>query len=77
MSIETPDTSDETGAAAQLDNEETLDGPLDGDPLDAGYSPPDGPTAVESWGTTEREAAEGESLDLKLDAEEPDPADEV
>ena len=41
---EQPEASD-LGAAVQLDTAETLVGPADGnDAIDAGYSPPDGPT---------------------------------
>lgn len=66
------DQQSETGATVQLDNEETLDGPIGDDPLDAGFIPNDRPTAVTDWGTTAEEAAEGEPLDSKLAAEQPD-----
>lgn len=66
------DQQSETGATVQLDNEETLDGPIGEDPLDAGFIPNDRPTAIDEWGTTAEEMSQGEPLDLKLAAEEPD-----
>lgn len=66
------DEQSETGATVQLDNEETLMGPIGEDPLDAGFSPNDRPTAIDSWGTTAEEMSEGEPLDRKLAQEEPD-----
>ncbi|CAN5275113.1 hypothetical protein BH20ACT5_BH20ACT5_17060 [soil metagenome] len=66
------DQQPETGTTVQLDNEETLDGPIGEDPLDAGYIANDRPTAVTDWGTTAEEAAAGEPLDSKLAAEQPD-----
>ena len=50
----------------QLDAEDTLDNTGVGDPLDEGYSPGERPLAVDDWGTTAREEAEGESLDGRL-----------
>lgn len=47
------------------------------DPLDEGYSPPEKPRAVESFGTTFEEAREGESLEQRIAQEEPDPNLEV
>jgi hypothetical protein len=35
------------GEAVQLDNAETLAGPLDDDPLDSGWIPPDRPVAID------------------------------
>jgi len=66
------DEQPETGATVQLDNEETLDGPIGADPLDAGFIPNDRPTAIDNWGTTAEEMSQGEPLDLKLAQEEPD-----
>ncbi len=66
------DGQSETGATVQLGNEETLDGPIGEDPLDAGYIPNERPTAINDWGTTAEEMSEGEPLDLKLAQEEPD-----
>lgn len=66
------DQQSETGATVQLDNEETLEGPIGEDPLDAGYIANDRPTAINDWGTTAEEMSEGEPLDLKLAQEEPD-----
>lgn len=47
--------------------ERTLD-----DTLDEGYSPPERPLAVEDYGTTQGEQAEGESLDRRLARERPE-----
>jgi hypothetical protein len=56
----------------QLDPEDTLDNGGPADPLDEGYSPAEKPWAVDDWGTTPREEAEGESLDGRLARELPD-----
>ncbi|WP_028936158.1 DUF5709 domain-containing protein [Pseudonocardia spinosispora] len=56
----------------QLDGLDTLDGRGTNDPLDEGYSPPEKPWAVEDWGTTAREEAEGEDLDHRLAREQPE-----
>jgi Family of unknown function (DUF5709) len=56
----------------QLDGLDTLDGRGPNDPLDEGYSPPEKPWAVEDWGTTAREEAEGEGLDRRLARELPE-----
>jgi hypothetical protein len=56
----------------QLDAEDTLDSGGLADPLDEGYSPAEKPWAVDDWGTTPREEAEGESLDGRLARELPD-----
>jgi hypothetical protein len=56
----------------QLDAEDTLDNGGPADPLDEGYSPAERPWAVDDWGTTAREEAEGESLDGRLARELPD-----
>ena len=58
------------GAAVQLDNAETLDGPAGGpDALDAGYVPPDRPFALDD--------DPHETLDERLAAETPDIAPDV
>lgn len=58
----------------QLQSEDTLvDRGVD-DVLDEGYSPPERPRAVEGFGTTAAEVAQGETLDMRLAQEEPDPA---
>jgi hypothetical protein len=56
----------------QLDELDTLDtgGPVD--PLDEGWSPPERPWALDDWGTTPREEADGEGLDRRLAREVPD-----
>ena len=56
----------------QLDGLDTLDGRGSIDPLDEGYSPPEKPWAVNDWGTTAREEAEGEDLDHRLAREVPE-----
>lgn len=58
------------GAAVQLDNAETLDGPAGGaDALDAGFVPPDRPFALDD--------APHETLDERLAAETPETAADV
>jgi hypothetical protein len=59
-------------AYEQLDAEDTLDAGGPADPLDEGYSPAERPWAVNDWGTTAREEADGESLDSRLAREVPD-----
>jgi hypothetical protein len=63
-------------AYEQLDAEDTLDVGGPADPLDEGYSPAERPWAVNDWGTTAREEAEGESLDSRLAREVPDVTDQ-
>ncbi|MEV4316840.1 DUF5709 domain-containing protein [Actinocrispum sp. NPDC049592] len=52
-----------------LDPEDTLD---DRNPFDEGYSPPERAQAINDWGTTARETADGESLGGRLAREVPD-----
>ncbi|WP_181782599.1 DUF5709 domain-containing protein [Pseudonocardia pini] len=66
---ERPDSGADMASALQLDPEETL---TDGDPLDAGYSPPDRPYGVEDPAVTPAGEREGESLDARLRREEPE-----
>lgn len=56
----------------QLDELDTLDTGGPDDPLDEGLSPPERAWAVNDWGTTPREEAEGEGLDRRLAREVPD-----
>jgi hypothetical protein len=56
----------------QLDQSDTLDARGPADPLDEGVSPPERPWAVDDWGVTAREEAEGEGLDRRLARELPD-----
>ncbi|MBA3524350.1 MAG: hypothetical protein H0T85_07335 [Geodermatophilaceae bacterium] len=72
---ENNDGPEDTDAAVQLGTEETLDGPLGTDPLDAGFSPNDRPIAMNDFGTTADEMSEGESLEDRLDRELPDTAE--
>lgn len=60
------------GASVQLENDEQLVGPPGGDPLDAGYVPPDRPYAADGFGTTGQEMADGEPMDRRLARELPD-----
>jgi len=57
----------------QLQSEDTLVDRGVRDILDEGYSPPEKPRAVNAFGTTAAEQAQGESLDLRVLQEEPDP----
>ncbi|MFE7515717.1 DUF5709 domain-containing protein [Streptomyces sp. NPDC057540] len=68
-----PDGSEVQDDAGVLDYEDTLEGPL-GDPLDAGYSPPERPLGAERAGVTAAERQRGETLDERLAEEEPEPA---
>ncbi|WP_345422882.1 DUF5709 domain-containing protein [Pseudonocardia xishanensis] len=65
MPDETPDTGADMADALQLDPGETL---TEGDPLDAGYSPPDRPYAVEDPAMT----GTAETLDERLSRELPE-----
>jgi len=56
----------------QLDQMDTLDTRGPADPLDEGWSPPERPWAVDDWGVTAREEAEGEGLDRRLARELPE-----
>lgn len=71
-----PDEVDDD-VLAQLDGLDTLDGREPNDPLDQGYSPPERPWAVEDWGTTAREEAQGEGMDRRLARELPESWDKV
>lgn len=69
---EQPEAPD-LGAAIQLDTSDTLAGPAgDVDALDAGYSPPDRPYALDDDEMTVAGQAEGESLDDRLARELPE-----
>lgn len=61
----------------QLDADDTLDDRGVADPLDEGYSPPERPWVGDGWGTTAREAADGEGLDARLARELPDDLDDL
>ena len=71
-----PDSGDDLDGDAQLDQGDTLDDRGVADPLDEGYSPAERPWAVDDFGTTAREEAEGEDLDHRLARELPDIGDE-
>jgi Family of unknown function (DUF5709) len=61
--------------AGQLTPSDTLSGDDRLDALDAGYSPPDREPRALRYGVTADEESRGESLDDKLDEEEPDISD--
>ncbi|MBN9097644.1 MULTISPECIES: DUF5709 domain-containing protein [unclassified Pseudonocardia] len=71
-----PDSGDDLDGDAQLDQGDTLDDRGVADPLDEGYSPAERPWAVDDFGTTAREEAEGEDLDHRLAREVPDIGDD-
>jgi hypothetical protein len=68
---EQPEAPD-LGASVQLENDQQLVGPSGGDPLDAGYVPPDRPYAAEGFGVTGQEMADGEPMDQRLARELPE-----
>jgi hypothetical protein len=61
----------------QLQPEDTLDDHGVEDVLDEGYSPPDHPQGIDTYGITDAEQRAGESVDQKLAEERPDPAQEI
>jgi Family of unknown function (DUF5709) len=69
---EQPEAPD-LGEAIQLETAESLVGPAgDNDALDAGYSPPDRPYALDDDELTVAGQREGETLDERLAREEPE-----
>jgi hypothetical protein len=57
----------------QLESEDTLvDRGVD-NVLDEGYSPPEKPLGVDRWGTTAWEQSQDETIDQRIQQEEPDP----
>jgi hypothetical protein len=69
---EQPEAPD-LGATVQLETAESLVGPVDGnDALDAGYSPPDRPYALDDDQLTVAGQAAGETLDERLAREMPE-----
>jgi hypothetical protein len=56
----------------QLDALDTLEQGGPADPLDEGWSPPERPWALDDWGTTAREEAQGQGLDRRLARELPE-----
>jgi len=71
-----PDSGDDLDGDAQLEPEDTLEDRGVTDVLDEGYSPAERPWAVDDFGTTAREEAEGEDLDHRLAREVPDVTDD-
>jgi hypothetical protein len=68
---EQPEAPD-LGASVQLENAEQLVGPPGGDPLDAGYVPPDRPYALDEDGVTGRGMREGDTFEQRLAREQPE-----
>jgi hypothetical protein len=68
---EQPESPD-LGASVQLESAEQLVGPADGDPLDAGYVPPDRPFGLEEDGVTARGMREGDTFEQRLAREQPE-----
>jgi hypothetical protein len=69
--VSSPDESDGNDSGL-LEPEDSLDDRGVADALDEGYSPPERPLAVDDWGVTASEEADGESLDGRLARELPD-----
>jgi hypothetical protein len=61
----------------QLQPDDTLDERGVDDVLDEGMSPPERPSRETARGITAREDAEGETLEDRLEQEEPDPTTEI
>jgi hypothetical protein len=61
----------------QLQPDDTLDERGVDDVLDEGMSPPERPSREMARGTTAREDAEGETLEERLEQEEPDPGAQI
>jgi hypothetical protein len=68
---------DDLSGPLPLPPEESLDDDEVGDDPDEGYSPGERPRALATWGTTEREELDGESLELRLGREEPELAGQL
>ena len=64
--------SPDLGATVQLETAESLVGPPDTDAVDAGYSPPDRPYALDDDELTVAGQRDGESLDERLARELPE-----
>ena len=64
------DDEDQPGAEGDVVRDPLSD---PADELDAGYSPPEKPSVVNKFGATPWEEAHGESLDRRLEQEEPEP----
>jgi hypothetical protein len=64
--------SPDLGAAVQLETAESLVGPPDTDAVDAGYSPPDRPYALDDDELTVAGQRDGETLDERLAREVPE-----
>lgn len=70
-----PDDADyepDDGATEMLGGAEALDASETGDTNDLAVDPPQGWAEADGFGTTAREAAEGETLERKLRREQPE-----
>ncbi len=67
---------DESEQLDQLEPERSLVDRGIEDPLDEGYAPPDHWSTAEKYGTTAAEQAEGETLEQRLEQEEPEVEDD-
>jgi hypothetical protein len=67
-----PDGSEQQDDVSLLEPEDTLDTRGPAEVYEEGYSPPERPWAVETYGTTAEEQHEGETLDVRLARETPD-----
>ncbi|MGP3922020.1 DUF5709 domain-containing protein [Streptomyces sp. 8N616] len=67
-----PDGSEQQDDVSLLEPEDTLDTRGPAEVYEEGYSPPERPWAVETYGTTAEEQHEGETLDVRLAREMPD-----
>ncbi len=72
---EQPEAPD-LGASTQLETSESQVGPPGGEPLDAGYIPPDRPYGLDDDEVTPASMQETEALDDRLRREQPDVDDE-
>lgn len=76
MTDQFQDVPDQSEQLDHLQPEESLvDRGVD-DLLDEGYAPPDHWSTAEKYGTTAREQAEGETLEQRLEQEEPEVEDD-
>lgn len=67
-----PENRSDEDDSGLLEPEDSLDDRGVADVLDEGYSPPEKPWASTDWGTTAREEADGEPLDVRLAREAPE-----
>ncbi|MFC4045496.1 DUF5709 domain-containing protein [Dactylosporangium siamense] len=73
MSSDTASWDPAPDEEGQLSVEDTLSDRGLADALDEGYSPPEKPLGLNTFGVTQAEAQRGESWDQRIAQEEPDP----